>query len=88
VHHTAPNPGSFKPNPRALNLRGVVILRYFNPVGAHASGMLGEDPKGIPNNLMPYITKVASGKQPVLKVYSPTLHPKSLNLHTNPDPTP
>jgi UDP-glucose 4-epimerase len=48
---------------------GVVVLRYFNPVGAHPSGMLGEDPKGVPNNLMPYITKVATGKQPVLKVF-------------------
>ncbi|KAJ1474548.1 hypothetical protein T484DRAFT_1831937, partial [Baffinella frigidus] len=54
---------------------GVVILRYFNPVGAHASGMLGEDPKGIPNNLMPYITKVACGKQPVLKGVPKNLMP-------------
>eukprot|EP00960_Hanusia_phi_P027586 746902-Hanusia_phi.AAC.2 len=42
---------------------GVVILRYFNPIGAHPSGLLGEDPKGLPNNLMPYITRVATGKQ-------------------------
>ncbi|EKX31487.1 hypothetical protein GUITHDRAFT_159043 [Guillardia theta CCMP2712] len=48
---------------------GVVILRYFNPIGAHPSGLLGEDPKGIPNNLMPYITRVATGKQPHLKVF-------------------
>lgn len=40
----------------------VVLLRYFNPVGAHASGLIGEDPKGIPNNLMPYVAQVASGK--------------------------
>ena len=40
----------------------VVLLRYFNPIGAHASGRIGEDPKGIPNNLMPYIAQVASGK--------------------------
>ena len=41
---------------------GVVILRYFNPIGAHKSGLIGEDPKGIPNNLMPYISQVAAGK--------------------------
>ena len=40
----------------------VVLLRYFNPIGAHASGRIGEDPTGIPNNLMPYITKVAAGQ--------------------------
>ncbi|MBO6134543.1 MAG: UDP-glucose 4-epimerase GalE [Lachnospiraceae bacterium] len=47
----------------------VVLLRYFNPVGAHDSGLIGEDPNGIPNNLMPYIAKVATGKLPYLKVY-------------------
>lgn len=47
----------------------VSILRYFNPIGAHASGLIGEDPKGIPNNLFPYITKVASGKLPKLSVF-------------------
>jgi len=47
----------------------IAILRYFNPVGAHPSGMIGEDPKGIPNNLMPFVTKVALGVQPVLKVF-------------------
>lgn len=47
----------------------VAILRYFNPVGAHPSGLIGEDPQGIPNNLFPYITKVAHGKLPMLKVY-------------------
>ena len=46
-----------------------VILRYFNPVGAHDSGLIGEDPNGIPNNLMPYIAKVAVGKLPCLNVY-------------------
>ena len=46
-----------------------VILRYFNPVGAHESGLIGEDPNGIPNNLMPYIAKVATGKLPYLNVY-------------------
>ena len=40
----------------------VVLLRYFNPIGAHKSGMIGEDPKGIPNNLLPYIAQVAIGK--------------------------
>lgn len=47
----------------------VVILRYFNPVGAHKSGTIGENPKGIPNNLMPYITQVAVGKLPYLGVF-------------------
>ncbi len=47
----------------------IAILRYFNPIGAHPSGLLGEDPNGIPNNLMPYITKVAIGKLPLLHVY-------------------
>lgn len=46
-----------------------VLLRYFNPIGAHESGLIGEDPKGIPNNLMPYICKVATGKLPILSVY-------------------
>lgn len=44
----------------------IARLRYFNPVGAHESGMIGEDPSGIPNNLMPYITGVAAGKYPQL----------------------
>ncbi len=48
---------------------GVSMLRYFNPIGAHESGMIGEDPNGIPNNLMPYITQVAVGKLPELSVY-------------------
>lgn len=47
----------------------ICILRYFNPVGAHESGLIGEDPKGIPNNLMPYITKVAAGILPELSVF-------------------
>lgn len=45
------------------------ILRYFNPVGAHKSGLIGEEPNGIPNNLMPYILKVAKGELPVLNVF-------------------
>lgn len=47
----------------------VVLLRYFNPVGAHESGRIGEDPKGIPNNLMPYISQVAVGKREKLGVF-------------------
>ena len=47
----------------------IVILRYFNPIGAHESGMIGEDPKGIPNNLCPYITQVAVGKREYLGVF-------------------
>lgn len=47
----------------------VSILRYFNPIGAHESGLIGEDPAGIPNNLLPYITQVASGKREYLRVY-------------------
>jgi UDP-glucose 4-epimerase len=47
----------------------ISILRYFNPVGAHASGEIGEDPRGIPNNLMPYITKVAVGELEELPVF-------------------
>ena len=47
----------------------VVLLRYFNPIGAHESGLVGEDPNGIPNNLMPYITQVAVGKLDKLHVF-------------------
>jgi UDP-glucose 4-epimerase len=47
----------------------VVLLRYFNPVGAHASGLIGEDPEGIPNNLMPYISQVAVGKLEELQIF-------------------
>lgn len=47
----------------------IAILRYFNPIGAHPSGLIGEDPQGIPNNLMPYITQVAVGKRETLNVY-------------------
>lgn len=46
----------------------IAILRYFNPVGAHPSGLIGEDPNGIPNNLVPYVTQVAIGKHPFLNV--------------------
>ncbi|KAK7363906.1 hypothetical protein VNO77_06067 [Canavalia gladiata] len=47
----------------------IILLRYFNPVGAHESGQIGEDPRGIPNNLMPYIQQVAVGRLPQLNVY-------------------
>lgn len=47
----------------------VVCLRYFNPIGAHPSGLIGEDPNGIPNNLLPYIARVASGRLPCLNVF-------------------
>ncbi len=47
----------------------VILLRYFNPIGAHESGLLGEDPNGIPNNLVPYIAKVAMGQLECLNVY-------------------
>uniref|UniRef100_A0A146M7E9 UDP-N-acetylglucosamine 4-epimerase n=1 Tax=Lygus hesperus TaxID=30085 RepID=A0A146M7E9_LYGHE len=48
---------------------GVISLRYFNPVGAHVSGLIGEDPNGIPNNLVPFVAQVAAGKLPKLKVF-------------------
>ena len=54
---------------RADPALSVVLLRYFNPIGAHESGLLGEAPEGIPNNLMPYITQVAVGKLPKLNVF-------------------
>lgn len=47
----------------------VSVLRYFNPIGAHKSGLIGENPRGIPNNLMPYIAKVAAGQLPYLSVF-------------------
>ena len=47
----------------------VILLRYFNPVGAHESGEIGESPNGIPNNLMPYIQQVAIGRRPFLSVF-------------------
>lgn len=57
----------------------IALLRYFNPVGAHPSGRIGEDPKGIPNNLMPYVAQVAVGKRPFLRVWG--------NDYTTPDGT-
>lgn len=47
----------------------VILLRYFNPIGAHKSGLIGEDPKGIPNNLLPYVAQVAIGKLPCVGVF-------------------
>ena len=47
----------------------IALLRYFNPVGAHESGRIGEDPRGVPNNLMPYVAQVAVGRRPFLSVY-------------------
>ena len=54
---------------KADDSRSFVLLRYFNPIGAHKSGRIGEDPRGIPNNLMPYITQVAIGRREFLSVY-------------------
>lgn len=47
----------------------IILLRYFNPIGAHKSGKIGENPKGVPNNLMPYLTQVAIGQRPYLNVF-------------------
>ena len=54
---------------KADNSWSIEILRYFNPIGAHESGLIGEDPNGIPNNLMPYIIKVATKELPILSVF-------------------
>jgi UDP-glucose 4-epimerase len=54
---------------KADNEWNIVLLRYFNPAGAHPSGLIGEDPNGIPNNLMPFITQVATGKREYLSVF-------------------
>jgi len=64
----------------------IAILRYFNPVGAHPSGLIGEDPNDIPNNLMPFISQVAVGKQPELSVYG-NKQPE-LSVYGNDYPTP
>jgi len=53
----------------ADNVFSACLLRYFNPIGAHPSGLLGEDPSGIPSNLMPFVTQVAVGKRPLLEVF-------------------
>ena len=54
---------------KANSAWSVSILRYFNPVGAHKSGLMGEDPKGIPNNLFPYVTQVATGRREFLSIF-------------------
>lgn len=54
---------------RTGKLKGAANLRYFNPVGAHSSGLIGEMPRGVPNNLMPYVTQVATGERPYLEVF-------------------
>ncbi len=54
---------------RGDNEYNVVLLRYFNPIGAHESGLIGEDPKGIPNNLLPYVAQVATGKLACIGVF-------------------
>lgn len=54
---------------KADNEWNIILLRYFNPVGSHESGLIGEDPKGIPNNLMPYVAQVASGKLACINVF-------------------
>ena len=54
---------------RSDNSFNIILLRYFNPVGAHKSALIGERPSGIPNNLMPYITQVAIGKLEYLRVF-------------------
>ena len=54
---------------KSNNDYGICILRYFNPIGAHESGLIGEEPNGIPANLMPYISKVATGKLECLSVF-------------------
>ena len=62
----------------------IILLRYFNPVGAHKSGRIGEDPKGIPNNLMPYIQQVAVGRRPKLSVFGSDYDTKDGESHRHP----
>lgn len=61
------------------NTWDICILRYFNPVGAHESGLIGEEPKGIPNNLMPYVARVAAGILPELSVFGNDYDTKDRN---------
>ena len=61
----------------------VALLRYFNPIGAHKSGLIGEDPNGIPNNLMPYIAKVAVGKLEKVHVFGNDYPPPDLPISSN-----
>ena len=62
-----------------------MLLRYFNPIGAHKSGKIGEDPKGIPNNLVPYIAQVAVGKLDRLGVFGDDYNTPVSYTHLNPD---
>ena len=65
----------------------IMILRYFNPVGAHESGLIGEDPSGIPNNLMPYVLQVAIGRRKELTIFGddyPTVGWSTLHHPTSP----
>lgn len=59
----------FEDAAKADKALSVILLRYFNPIGAHESGRIGEDPQGIPNNLMPYVTQVAVGKRECLTIF-------------------
>lgn len=59
----------FEDTAKADEKLSVILLRYFNPIGAHESGMIGEDPQGIPNNLMPYVSQVAVGKRECLTIF-------------------
>lgn len=59
----------FEDAAKADNELSVILLRYFNPIGAHESGMIGEDPQGIPNNLMPYVSQVAVGRRECLTIF-------------------
>ncbi|MDE1713179.1 UDP-glucose 4-epimerase GalE (plasmid) [Chromobacterium amazonense] len=62
----------------------IALLRYFNPVGAHASGQIGEDPNGVPNNLMPFISQVATGKRKVLQIFgNDSPPPDGTGVHDN-----
>ena len=54
---------------KADNEWNIVLLRYFNPIGSHSSGLLGDDPNGVPNNIMPYISRVAAGKLEKLTIF-------------------
>ena len=72
---------------RAYGL-GYAALRYFNPVGAHPSGLIGEDPSGIPNNLMPYVAKVAAARKLAVRLYwmlrTQQAHPESVAIESSP----
>ena len=69
MRHSARRTRVFKDVQKADPEWNVILLRYFNPIGAHKSGMIGEDPAGIPNNLLPYVAQVAIGRRPELNVF-------------------